>query len=188
MGWTVMDRPKEGRKAFFDGQFKEGSLVASRLVGSTYYAAVRMPSSRVEGADYVIGLVILTQLYGHEMSYKDICESSLPRESSCPASVLNQLSPIAHLREVTDHAESSLENMAKWRQACREHLAYRPPAIGDRIRFSDPLKFSGGLAADTFERVAGKRGTYRDVASGELVALPPRLVRQAQRLEGADRG
>lgn len=86
------------------------SVVKSCMVGSTYYAAVRVEDKET-GEAQIKGKVVLTRLDSKSyFGYKAICETCGPGASQCPASILNLLSP-------TDD-----EWALAWRERCRNYI------------------------------------------------------------------
>ncbi len=148
MGWTSyyiagkVDRKAECDKILHCEHLK---VEKSRMVGSTYYAAVRVTKRRIrmegnctlyedipEEEQKVFGCVILTtarkeQCYT-EFTYKENSECVGPCERRCPDSILNLLTPTED--------EYALE----WRKECREYnqkkkLLKNAP-LGTRIEIS----------------------------------------------------
>lgn len=133
MGWTFVqaDYFKNGnvdRKAECDSYISLGDdmeVVKSRMVGSTYYAAVRL----LKGLDTsgniklysresapVVGMVMLTQVRARDafnFGYKVMDETMGPVETNCPITILDELSP-------TDDRAAY-----EWRQKCKESHAKR---------------------------------------------------------------
>ena len=102
MGWLFMRdmRGHTSPRAYLDNQFTYAgddhrlAVLASSMVGSTYYAACE----RVEanGDAQVFAVVCLTKhnprsTDGHVFGYKDMTEHMGPCESECPASILDAL-------------------------------------------------------------------------------------------------
>ena len=88
MGWSYteatcfdkrgnIDRREEMRKALFGG-----TILKDRMVGSTYYAAIK---DKNEG---VFILVALTNVDKGDFGYKDMCASMGPCVYTCPESIL----------------------------------------------------------------------------------------------------
>lgn len=92
-------------------------VLKSRMVGSTYYAAVKRIIFATETApetSVVFAAIFLTSVNMREyfnFSYKDMCDTMGPFQYDCPKSILDLLSP-------TDN-EIALE----WRRKCRERIA-----------------------------------------------------------------
>lgn len=110
MGWTYyrasyFKNGKIDRKAECDAEFtgENYEVVKSRLVGSTWYAAIKDKRT-----DEVWGLVCLTSVDGWDFGYKDMFEDMGPFCYDCPESILKLLSP-------TDN-----EYANEWRTKCRE--------------------------------------------------------------------
>ena len=133
MGWTYYHAPTDckgrvNRKAECDkistwerrdeqtGELiSSGRVLKSRMVGSTYYAAVEL-KGRAHPVPHVGCFVFLTHGKAHKydymnFGYKDMDETCEPYYYDCPESILALLSP-------TDN-----ENALKWRAACHERNA-----------------------------------------------------------------
>lgn len=123
MGWTgywASHYNRDGsvnRKAECDSEMSgvnsEGTtfeVLKSRMVGSTYYAAVKRTEKN--GDARVLGVVCLTSTEradGCNFFYKDMSEGMGPTESKCPLSILNLLSPTED------------EYALAWRERCRKN-------------------------------------------------------------------
>lgn len=143
MGWTSYSpthfdsHGNVNRKAECDAYFLEGpnrgyyNLVASRMVGSIYYAAIqplyraaRDEQNRVrkdnaghimrelipEGEKSISAVVFRTHVKDGFFYYKDMSETMGPCYYDCPESILKKLSPI----------ESEYANA--WREQCWEKI------------------------------------------------------------------
>ena len=134
MGWTSYDAPttynsktmrwEVDRKAECDKLFNcsmvndlgKYEVLKSRMVGSTYYAAVRMTKYATETESeqvQVIAAVVLTSTNikdYYNFSYKDMDETVGPHESKCPKSILDMLTP----------TDSEFANA--WRQRCYDNI------------------------------------------------------------------
>lgn len=112
MGWTSyratewkngqIDRLAQCRKEF-GSEPNWGTILKDCIVGSTYYAAIKLTKTQE-----VFGLVILTSVRDYEFSYKDMDETVGPYCFDCPNSILKLLSP-------TD-SQYALE----WRERCKK--------------------------------------------------------------------
>ena len=190
MGWLYMR--DLGRfatpRAYLDDQFTyvrddhRLTVLASSMVGTTYYAACERVESG--GDRCVFAVICLTRRNsgardGCTFGYKDMSEDMGPHESTCPASILDRLSPTE-----SDYARA-------WRARCRENLAQQrlsaakpTPRPGQIIIFDEALTFSDGQARDRFEVVAnskGKQPRFRDPASRAICRIPG-VKRRAYRL------
>lgn len=169
MGWTFTQKP-EDRKAFVDSQLTWSAgrfasrVLKSRLVGSTYYAAVERTAP---GITLVFGMVVLTKTERGPRGWfgtKPIDESMGPAEARCPESILKLLSP-------TDDAPSRA-----WRERC---LAYaksrraRPaPKAGDRVRY--------GGKVYTLHEPAGPRRGWAVWGDSTIYRMNARQLAQAE--------
>lgn len=126
MGWTSYHatnykKDKVDRKAECEAciDTKACVVIKSRMIGSTYYAAVKVVADWNSDTDeyvpipedkqYVFGAVILTKVNHNDyfnFSYKTMDETCLPYYFDCPMSILNLLSP-------TDN-----EYANNWRNEC----------------------------------------------------------------------
>lgn len=135
MGWTsyhapatyntktnryVVDRKAECDKLFNCDMIKNRGkyeVLKSRMVGSTYYAAVKMTRYATETEPektQVIAAIVLTSVSNKDyfnFSYKDMDETVGPYNYDCPKSILDLLTP----------TDSEWAN--NWRKQCYENIA-----------------------------------------------------------------
>ena len=106
------------RKAEIDDHYNwssektEVALVKSCMVGSTYYAALRV-TDKETGNIEIVGEVVLTHTDSREyfnFGMKAMSETMGPTEDKCPASILKLLSP----------TDSEWAN--DWRERCRKRI------------------------------------------------------------------
>jgi hypothetical protein len=173
MGWLYMARMDghSGPKAYLDAQFNftinQGSSVVLRsaLTGmKTWYGACHQVD-HAKGTDKVLAIICLVHYNprasdGMIFGFKDMSESAGPYEDSCPAAILDLLSP-------TDDPDA-----LDWRQRCRARLAKRArpmPVAGDTILFATPQHFADGHSGTRFivERY-GRRTCLRGPKTGKL--------------------
>ena len=132
MGWTsyyadvkyrngrpYIDRKAECDKLFnWDAKNESGEItknvrvLKSRMVGSTYYAAVKTTDIADESKNETIGMVVLTSTNMRDefnFYYKDISENMGPCESRCPESILSLLPPTKN------------EYAIAWRDRCHKY-------------------------------------------------------------------
>ena len=181
MGWLFM-RDLAGHstpRAYLDNQFTYArddhrlTVLASSMVGSTYYAA----AERIEtaGGRQVFAIVCLTKTStgardGCTFGYKDMTEHMGPNESECPASILDELT------------ETDSEYAQTWRDRCRANLVQRKlqnakptPKPGQTIVFDEPMRFSDGQERARFEVVPNPKGRtplFRDLETRSLCRIP----------------
>lgn len=159
MGWLFMSLDGMGGfrtpKTYLDNQLtyapdpEKGRLTGLRVLksvwqGSAYYAAAQPYGA--DGAEPAFAIICLVRWNpkarsGEHFGYKDMTESMGPYETTCPASVLDQLGPPSN-----DHA-------AQWRKACRERIALRArprPQAGDRLILPEPQRFTDDYEARAF--------------------------------------
>ena len=139
MGWTsyIATNYKNGkvdRKTEMDmiytwkGDLYEHTVLKSRMVGSTYYAAVNVHDIK-ENKNQVIAVVALTSTAwkdGMNFGYKSMDETMGPVQCNCPKSILDLLTPI----------ESEYAN--NWRKKCYKNLTTTKLSdlpIGSVIKF-----------------------------------------------------
>jgi hypothetical protein len=145
MGWTSMHRDKGlTDRDFFEREFPQtlterGEVVACGTKNNVFYAAVR---ERETNEVWAL-VVLLRRGRGHfNFSYKEMEETMGPVESSCPASVLEALTPTTN------------EYALQWRARCAarlERLAQQPKVKrGTRVRFADAMTFSNGDEVSEF--------------------------------------
>lgn len=177
MGWLFM-RDMGGYatpRSYLDNQFTYARddhrlmVLASSMVGSTYYAACeRIESS---GARAVLAVVCLTRQStgardGCTFGYKDMTETMGPCESDCPAAILDELT------------ETDSTCATDWRARCRANLARRKlerakpnPKPGQTIVFDEPIRFNDGEHRTRFMVIAnpkGKSPLFRDPVTGTV--------------------
>ncbi len=177
MGWLYMSSMGgyATPRSYLDNQFTYArddhrlTVMASSMVGSTYYAACE----RIEGGAprEVFAIVCLTRTStgacdGMTFGYKDMTEHMGPHESACPAAILDELT------------ETDSENALQWRARCLANLerqklqrAKPMPKAGQTIIFDEPLRFTDGADRDRFTVVAnpkGKAPLFRDPVTGTL--------------------
>ena len=181
MGW-LFTRDLAGHstaRAYLDNQFSYSrdnhrlTVLASSMVGSTYYAA----AERVEnsGERQVFAIVCLTKTStgardGCTFGYKDMTEHMGPCESECPASILNELT------------DTDSQYAQAWRDRCRANLIQRrlrnakpTPKPGQTIVFEEPMRFSDGQERTRFEVVPNPKGRtplFRDPETRSLCRIP----------------
>lgn len=194
MGWLYMrdtGAHPTGR-AYLDAQFTyvrddhRLTVLASSMVGSTYYAA----AERIEtgGAREVFAIVCLTRTStgardGCTFGYKDMTEHMGPHESDCPAGILDRLT------------DTDSEYALAWRARCRANLAARKlrdakptPRPGQTIVFAEPMRFSDGRDRTRFEVVANPKGRvplFRDPETGAVCRIPAFRKREYRLLNPA---
>ena len=181
MGWLFMRDLGDHStpRAYLDNQFtytREDhrlTVLASSMVGSTYYAAAeRIESS---GDRQVFAVVCLTKTStgardGCTFGYKDMTEHMGPCESDCPAAIL---------KELTD---TDSEYAQAWRARCRANLVQRrlqnakpTPKPGQTIVFDEPMRFSDGQERARFEVVPNPKGRtplFRDPETRSICRIP----------------
>ena len=175
MGWTFQyDIPRD-KKAEITGMLTwetEEYTVAPLKVsnyGSTYYAAVKMTPKLLslspamisnytpnpEDGSIVFAAVYLTKTSNGEWGYKDMSEDTGPYHYSCPAGILDLLSPV---KEGTYASE--------WREKCRVFHKRLKPKTGDVVRLEKPWDPYG----QKFEKLK-LRAIYKSLKTGSLVRL-----------------
>ena len=181
MGWLFM-RDLGGHstpRAYLDNQFTYTrddhrlTVLASSMVGSTYYAAAERVES--SGDRQVFAIVCLTKTStgardGCTFGYKDMTEHMGPCESECPASILDELTDID-----SEYAKA-------WRDRCRANLVRRKlqnakptPRPGQTIVFDEPMRFSDGQERARFEVVPNPKGRtplFRDPETRSICRIP----------------
>ena len=119
MGWTSykatfykngqVDRLSECRAEF--GKNREwATIVKDAMVGSTYYAAMKLTQS-----GEVFGLVVVTSvsknIWSYDFAYREMDETEGPYVSECPINILKLLSP------------TNNEFALQWRARCYDNAA-----------------------------------------------------------------
>ncbi|PZU06526.1 hypothetical protein [Sphingomonas sp.] len=181
MGWLfIRDMGAHATaRAYLDAQFTYArddhrlAVLASSMVGSTYYAA----AERIEAASgrEVFAIVCLTRTStgardGCTFGYKDMTEHMGPHESDCPARLLDLLT------------ETQSDYALAWRARCRANLvqnrlrqAKPTPRPGQTIVFEEAMRFSDGRERTRFEVVANPKGRvplFRDPETRVLCRVP----------------
>ena len=130
-------------------------VVQSRMVGSTYYAAVRRTDIKT-GHNVTYATVFLTRIHktntGHDFFYKSMDESMMPYYFDCPKLILDLLTD-------TDN-EDSLE----WRRRCKERREQTRKLRSDgpiRVMFPFEIRYNDG---------------HTVLASGTEIELEKRLL------------
>lgn len=173
MGWSSyhanhynaygIDRKKECDAYFMEGLNKGHFRVEkSTMVGSTYYAAVRILLENVgtdaDGKDIyeplpeekqnVVGIVFLTSTNINEwfnFSYKPMDETVGPFQRECPENILNLLTPTEN--------EYALE----WRKSCYENAAKKKAL--SKLPYGTVIKVNINGAENTFEKTKLNKST-----------------------------
>ena len=125
----VIDRKTECDKLFNCNMVKnlgKYEVLKSRMVGSTYYAAVKMTTYATETDPEkveVIAAIVLTAVESksyHNFSYKDMDETVGPFKYDCPKSILDMLTP------------TESERAKKWRKICYDKIETKndPNSLG----------------------------------------------------------
>lgn len=160
MGWTyihksrhesvhdILKREFEGESSAYKGTLLKTMVVKLR---TAYCAYERL--NKATGERTAMALVVLLDYRPKDtfnFGYKDICESSGPCATDCPAAILDLLT------------EPISETSRDWRASCRSNLEKRKGRIrltkGLCFRTATPVKFRNGEEIQNF-RVAG-RGQY----------------------------
>jgi hypothetical protein len=162
MGWLFHDVPParyHDVSAEIDRIFTPSNpedkyeILQKSRVGSTWYVACRINDKET------IAFVILTKSYMERgvrwWGYKDMDETMGPYHCKAPKSLIAKLDPPKN------------ENSAKWREACLNR-----PKTPPRFRLPEPVTFSNGWKAQSFEKAKG-RSVYRalDIPNQPLVRL-----------------
>lgn len=134
-----------------------------RTSGEWQYVLYAAVEDRV--LEQTFGLVVLMhrnpspRVYWN-FTYKYVDETMGPNEASCPAVVLDLLTP-------TDD-----EYAQAWRAQCRKNLESPPAKVspGGTVKFARTLRFGDGVEAAVFTFVG--RTTFRRVIDGRLVRIP----------------
>jgi len=190
MGWLFM-RDLGGYatpRSYLDNQFtydrddQRLTVLASSMIGSTYYAACERIEPNVDRL--VFAIICLTRTStgardGCTFGYKDMDETVGPYESDCPATILDELT------------DTQYEYAIAWRARCRANLTLRKlerakptPKPGQTIIFDEPLRFSDGQGRDRFTVIAnpnGKTPLFRDPVTGTVCRVS-RLKTRTYRL------
>lgn len=141
MGYTtVYGTSGMSKKAFMDRELagSDVRIVDSAMVGSTYYAAVLSVRTGV-----TFGVVAIVSRKGGNLTYKVMDEDMGPHYYTCPARILDRLSPTTNMYALN------------WRAMCRaaktiDKTSATTVTDGMVIRFTTPIRFTTGETLDTF--------------------------------------
>jgi hypothetical protein len=171
VGWWTVHREKGiADRAFFERECPQtltgdGEIVVCASVSRTvFYAAVR---DRSDGRVWAFVALMRWRRSGLNFAYKDMTEFCGPTADTCPAKVLDVLSPTTH------------ELAFDWRQRCRDHhartAAGRMVAAavrgGDVVEFDEAIEFSDGYVATQLTFVSGNLFAASD-APGRRYRVP----------------
>ena len=162
MGWTwsyasnwkngKIDRKKECDSCWTYSN-SPYEVLKSSMVGTTYYAAVKVKSS-----GEVFAAVFLTSTNGYDFGYKDMEESMGPCSYDCPLSILKLLTK-------TENETSNL-----WRQMClqkheekKKMVRLSSLPVGTTIKCKCPVDSS---AAKRGEEIVLQKVSYGWVGMG----------------------
>jgi len=209
MGWTFSHRSKGiSDRDWFAHQW--GNDFASRIKAAAtkngaFYVALETTDERLvpdENGKVVVAIVCLIKWVPRDyynFGYKDMDEFMGPVESSCPAKILDLLSPFKPLaldaalaKKAVAEAEGKtaydpLLSAYEWRERCRARIqveqAMRPGAV---FRFSSPLRFTDGVTAETITLSArqGRKLVWRR-PDGMRVQLTRHAIDGLQLVNGA---
>jgi hypothetical protein len=179
MGWTSWDNDRRPTDEIIRGELTwrkhdeatgdKHTIIASALVGTTWYGALEFVPAT--GDRTVIALVVLTSRRGGGFAYKDMTENGGPYETTCPARILDLLTP------------PQSENARLWREACDKYRATKraaqvaKPVPGNRVVFNTPINY-GGIALSDFivvETPLRRRGLIGTPTEGKCAGFLYRL-------------
>jgi len=162
MGWTSMQKPHNVAEWLREQLTWSSADMFSRVLDlaivnrTEAYAAVE--TIRKDGSREVWAAVYLLKFApkdrgGYTFSYKDMSEHAGPYATSCPARILELLTP----------TDSEYAN--EWRRACRDRLARRAANVlndGDYVCFSNPYYFADYGAVSLFRYAKhGRMGRFQ---------------------------
>lgn len=190
MGWTEFDHRGRTTAELMRQEFGEefwAKIRATATTSGVFYAVLELPAEKDTGlvpdenGMIRTALVVLTKRGRERFRYKDMTETMGPVESTCPARLLDMLSPIRL------PATESLHFAAEWRARCRANLAKRKSAVklteGLRVQHPEPLTFRNSAKLDTFTvRQIVHRGRKRTVFQGDDGGYYALTVEQRQHL------
>lgn len=196
MGWTGMQKPDDvagwmKRQLTWESSERKNECLDVAIVQrETAYAAVK--TTYADGTTRIWAAVFKLEFLPRSSSfetfrYKDMSEDSGPFEDTCPARILNRLTP----------TDSQYAN--EWRERCRARLARREAnkvSDGDCIRFERAVGFTvnsrpGRIERDTFRVVVqGRRVSFmavdEDGRDDFTCSIPNWRDRSFRKLEGDD--
>jgi len=160
-GETVDSHLRKRMCAFVPGSNVRGTILASALVGSTWYAAQRI--ERASEKPFTTALVVLTTRRGGCFGYKDMSEACGPCEVDCPKRIMDLLSPVSDLPHASCAQDWRDRVVARRAEKARQRKAISNLTPGARIKLAEPVRFSSGFEADEFTvlpRCRRQHGTH----------------------------
>jgi hypothetical protein len=155
MGWSSMEH--YGRKTADLVKEDLGSsyeiVERSGVTNGVLYLAVKHLKGEKEGL--VSAVAVLYRRDKVWLTTKWVSEEMGPYESTCPAKVLDKLSPVC---------------AQEWRDRCRKHLAKPKAHEGDTVVFVSPYEFTDGVKEHRFTYL-GKGTLFRRDCDGGRVRL-----------------
>ena len=200
MGWTYICRPlrhdetpdsylreKSGALNWSkhdDATGDRHEVIASAMVGSVWYGALKITYASTPGTSRVVALVFLTsQRKGEGFGWKDMSEDMGPNECDCPKRILDLLTPTEseYAREWRDRCNARRSEKARQRKVIS---ALTPGTV---IRFGHPITFKSGRSSDTFKVIKSpytKGIAFTLPNDAGLFKLPTRILAAASIVEG----
>ncbi|WP_217925024.1 DUF6927 domain-containing protein [Miltoncostaea oceani] len=153
MGWTFHHRERGQSAEDYIAELYDGAYGV--VVDSVTYLDRSFIALRTK--DGIAGEVLLTRWCRghHNFGYKAISESSGPAEDTCPARILDLLSPIDQL-----YSGQSAEWAQAWRSQSRARLALPRAVAGSVIDFAREISFADGRSYRRLTLVS--RSTFAD--------------------------
>lgn len=148
MGWTSTKKAAGmTMKDFVIGMVlgsESDRLVDCVVKGGEAYMAVK---GKEDGKVFAVVVLIEKDHHYGDTAVKDMDEGMHPYYYNCPAKILDLLD------------EPYNEAAAKWRKACRETIANKPPRLkkGLTLKLANEVTFSNGVVADKITCVNPKK-------------------------------
>jgi hypothetical protein len=193
MGWTFYNKPK-GIKAVDSilsgcgAKWIADHYVASSATREAVFIVAKFhdPDSKVyvPDADGMIRAILVYAIRSvpkdfYNFGYKDMEESMGPYGCPCPASIIEQASPLRPKSEIdTTKDYSSLKSAHEYREASLQYKAAKAKKRGlkpgQKVKLAEPLSFAGQMLDEfTVVRVRTRKGmtTAFSASNGMLCAI-----------------
>ncbi len=183
MGWTYTHKNSgQSVREFFEKEFnctnESGSWKILDLavvnMREAYMAMEIIPTGQPRK---VVGVVCLLgySKSDYNFGYKDMDESMGPNADNCPARILDLLT------------QTEYEYALSWRERCRKNLNRPKLAVGQILKFKDPIRFRDGLLLDTFRVEKVRPLTLSSPTGSGFYKLPQSYLKQAEVIQGEKR-
>ncbi len=181
MGWLFFEKPRNVVEYFrqqidHDNDVTKQTMLDMAIVGmTTGYCAVEQ-IQKATGERKVFALILLMQYVpkardGYTFGYKDMDEFSGPTRASCPARILDLLTPL------TPDGTKSTEWAIQWRARCRAAIAARRQIVNGAVLYHRQGISYQGEARHWFHVLKRERKTEFYCLDGGFPVKFPRWAR-----------